>query len=261
MTSTLAEEQSSNGGTGGQGGYGWDSLTVTNSTDGGFGGAPFQASTSALVMGGAGGAGTTRRQETRMMTFHAVNGAGNGIFSSGGAGGGVAIMHAGSVVGSGNITSNGQSTPSTLNDSTGGAGAGGSILIFANSGGLGGRPHGHYPAIGGNGGNAWPTQAPGGFPGERHGPGGGGGGGVIFLSASPAVANVAGGSNGYTNTVVGFLRRHARPGRASGDDPRHHGRLRARKPARTAQERTYRSGIPARPRLLRRAERSPTRRE
>jgi len=186
----------SNGGTGGQGGYGWDSLTVTNSTDGGFGGAPFQASTSALVMGGAGGAGTTNNGTYYIS--NAVNGAGNGIFSSGGAGGGVAIMHAGSVVGSGNITSNGQSTQSTLNDSTGGAGAGGSILIFANSGGLGGLT---VSAIGGNGGNAWPTQAPGGFPGERHGPGGGGGGGVIFLSALPAVANVAGGSNGYTDTV------------------------------------------------------------
>ena len=185
----------SNGGTGGQGGYGWNSLTVTNSTDGGFGGALFPASTSALVMGGAGGAGTTNDGTYYNTT---TNGNGNGIFSSGGAGGGIAIIHAGSVAGSGNVTSNGQSTQSTLNDSTGGAGAGGSVLILANSGGLGGLT---VSAIGGNAGNAWPTEAPGGFPGERHGPGGGGGGGVIFLSAAPAASNVAGGSNGYTNTV------------------------------------------------------------
>jgi uncharacterized repeat protein (TIGR01451 family) len=158
----------SNGGTGGQGGYGWNSLTVTNSTDGGFGGAPFLASTSALVMGGAGGAGTTNDGTYYTST---TSGNGNGIFSSGGAGGGIAIIHAGSVAGAGNLTSNGQSTQSTLNDGTGGAGAGGSILILANSGGLGGLT---VSAIGGNGGNAWQIQAPGGFPGERHGPGGGG---------------------------------------------------------------------------------------
>ena len=185
----------SNGGTGGQGGYGWNSLTVTNSTDGGFGGALFPASTSALVMGGAGGAGTTNDGTYYNTT---TNGNGNGIFSSGGAGGGIAIIHAGSVAGTGNVTSNGQSTQSTLNDSTGGAGAGGSVLILANSGGLGGLT---VSAIGGNAGNAWPTEAPGGFPGERHGPGGGGGGGVIFLSAAPAASNVAGGSNGYTDNV------------------------------------------------------------
>ncbi len=185
----------SNGGTGGQGGYGWNSLTVTDSTDGGFGGAPFPASPSALVMGGAGGAGTTNDGTYYTTTS---NGNGNGIFSSGGAGGGIAIIHAGSVAGTGSITSNGQSTQSTLNDSTGGGGAGGSILILANSGGLGGLT---VSAIGGNGGNAWPIEPPGGFPGERHGPGGGGGGGVIFLSASPAASSVAGGSNGYTDTI------------------------------------------------------------
>ena len=185
-----------NGGTGGQGGYGWDSMTVTNSTDGGFGGVAFPASTSALVMGGGGGAGTTNNGTYYISAGN--NGNGNGIFSSGGAGGGIVIIHAGSVSGTGTITSNGQSTLSTNNDSTGGAGAGGSILFFANTGGLSGLT---ASANGGSGGNAWPTQAPGGFPGERHGPGGGGGGGVIFLSASPASYSVAGGINGFTNTV------------------------------------------------------------
>jgi uncharacterized repeat protein (TIGR01451 family) len=194
-----------NGGTGGQGGYGWNSLTVTDSTDGGFGGVAFPASTSALVMGGGGGAGTTNNGSY----YIPASGTGNndcgaactGIYSSGGAGGGIAIIHAGSVAGTGTITSNGQSTLSTGKDSTGGAGAGGSVLFFVNSVSSNALSGLTVSAIGGSGGNAWQVQAPGGFPGERHGPGGGGGGGVIFLSASPASATVAGGINGYTDTV------------------------------------------------------------
>jgi uncharacterized repeat protein (TIGR01451 family) len=190
-----------NGGTGGQGGYGWDSMAATNTTDGGFGGVAFPASTSALVMGGGGGAGTTNNGTYYISNTN--NGADcgtncTGIYSSGGAGGGIAIIHAGSVTGTGTITSNGQSTLSTLNDSTGGAGAGGSILVLANSGGLSGLT---VTANGGSGGDAWPNEAPGGFPGQRHGPGGGGGGGVIFLSATPASSSVAGGINGNTDTV------------------------------------------------------------
>ncbi len=191
-----------NGGTGGQGGYGWDSMAATNSTDGGFGGVAFPASTSALVMGGGGGAGTTN--DGSYYTLPSGPGSADcganctGIYSSGGAGGGIAIIHAGSVTDTGTITSNGQSTLSTENDSTGGGGAGGSILVFTNSGGLSGLT---VIANGGTAGNAWPAEAPGGFPGQRHGPGGGGGGGVIFLSAAPASSSVAGGSNGNTDTV------------------------------------------------------------
>lgn len=190
-----------NGAPGGQGGYGWNSLSATNSTDGGFGGVAFPASTSALVMGGGGGAGTTNDGSYYIPGggSGADCGAGcTGIYSSGGIGGGIVIVHAGSVVGSGSITANGQSALSTLNDSTGGGGAGGSILVFANSGGLSGLT---ISANGGSSGNAWPIEAPGGFPGQRHGPGGGGGGGVIFLTASPASSSVAGGANGYTDTV------------------------------------------------------------
>jgi uncharacterized repeat protein (TIGR01451 family) len=190
-----------NGGTGGQGGYGWNSLAATNSTDGGFGGVAFPASTSALVMGGGGGTGTTNNGSYFISNTSSGADCGancTGIYSSGGAGGGIAIIHAGSVTGTGTITSNGQSTLSTLNDSTGGAGAGGSILLLANSGGLSGLT---VNAIGGNVGNAWPLEAPAGFPGQRHGPGGGGGGGVLFLSAAPTAASVAGGSNGFTDTV------------------------------------------------------------
>lgn len=190
-----------NGGAGGLGGYGWNSFTALNSTDGGFGGATFPASTSALVMGGGGGAGTTNDGSYYISSTNHGADCGTtctGIYSSGGAGGGIVIIHTGSVTGTGTITANGGSTLSTDNDSTGGAGAGGSVLFFANSGGLSGLT---VTANGGSAGNAWPETAPGGFPGQRHGPGGGGGGGVIFLSGTPANSSVAGGSNGYTDTV------------------------------------------------------------
>ncbi|MFI5110829.1 MAG: hypothetical protein ACHP78_18560, partial [Terriglobales bacterium] len=200
-----------NGGTGGLGGYGWNSFLVLNSTDGGFGGAAFPATTSAVVMGGGGGAGTTNDGSWYVSPGGAGNQGANcganctGIYSSGGTGGGIVIVHTGSAAGTGTITSNGQSTLSTLNDSTGGGGAGGSIIFFANTGGLAGLT---VNANGGNGGNAWVPQAPGAFSGARHGPGGGGGGGVILLSALPAnsscVTNsacVAGGINGNTDTV------------------------------------------------------------
>ena len=186
-----------NGGTGGVGGYGWNTFTVLHSTNGGFGGAAFPISTSALVLGGGGGAGTSN--DGTYYISNASNGNGNGIFSSGGAGGGLIIIHAGSITGTGTITANGQTTLNTLNDSTGGGGAGGSIEVFSNSGPLATLT---LSANGGNAGNAWPTQAPGAFAGQRHGPGGGGGGGVLFTSGTTTgTLSVAGGNNGYTNTA------------------------------------------------------------
>jgi uncharacterized repeat protein (TIGR01451 family) len=56
-------------------------------------------------------------------------------------------------------------------------------------------------ANGGRGGDAWRTQAPGVFPGERHGPGGGGGGGYIALRGAPGASSVAGGNSGITTTA------------------------------------------------------------
>jgi uncharacterized repeat protein (TIGR01451 family) len=177
-----------NGGAGGLGGYGWNTFNFS----GGFGGSAFPASTSALVMGGGGGAGTTNNG-----TASPANSNPAGINSSGSGGGGIVIVRAGSVTGTGTITANGQTALNTLNDGGGGAGAGGSILFFANSGGLGGLT---VSAMGGNGGDTWPAEAPAAFPGERHGPGGGGGGGVVLLSAAPANASVNGGSDGFTDT-------------------------------------------------------------
>jgi uncharacterized repeat protein (TIGR01451 family) len=190
-----------NGGAGGLGGYGWNSYSGLNTTDGGFGGSAFPATTSAIVMGGGGGAGTTNNGSYYISS--ANNGANcgttcTGIYSSGGNGGGIVIVHTGTVAATGTITANGQSTLSTLNDSTGGGGAGGTIIFFANNGALSGLT---VSANGGNAGNAWPNEAPGGFSGQRHGPGGGGGGGVILLSGTPTSMSVTGGVNGNTDTV------------------------------------------------------------
>ena len=180
-----------NGGTGGVGGFGWSSAGIV----GGFGGAPFSASTNALIMGGGGGAGTTNNG-TFWNPATDTGGTSTGINSSGAAGGAIVIIHAGSVTGTGTITSNGQAGLETENDGGGGGGAGGTVLVFANSGGLAGLT---ASAVGGNGGVTWPEDPPGTpFPGNRHGPGAGGGGGVIFTSSAPASASVLGGSPGWT---------------------------------------------------------------
>jgi uncharacterized repeat protein (TIGR01451 family) len=189
-----------NGGAGGQGGFGWNSAGIV----GGFGGAAFPSTTSALVMGGGGGAGTTNNASW----YNPANGTGGancganctGIYSSGAAGGGVLIIHASSVTGTGTVMSNGRTALDVENDGGGGGGAGGAIRILANSGGLAGLT---VQANGGNGGNNWHTQGPEGtFPLDRHGPGGGGAGGAIFLSGAPAAATVTGGSPGTSTTAL-----------------------------------------------------------
>lgn len=174
-----------NGGTGGVGGNTWN----TNLAVGGFGGSTFaQASASRVVMGGGGGAGTRN------------NTPGVIAAGSGGAGGGIVIFRARAVAGTGTITANGASAfNDTLNDGGGGGGAGGSIFVSTLSGNLLGLT---VAALGGRGGDAWRIQAPGGTPGERHGPGGGGGGGVIRIASAAASLIVTGGANGITTTVL-----------------------------------------------------------
>jgi uncharacterized repeat protein (TIGR01451 family) len=184
-----------NGGAGGTGGFGWNSAGVV----GGFGGSAFPVSTSALSMGGGAGAGTTNNGSYWIPSTDTGNnncGANcTGIYSSGAAGGGIVIIHAGAIVGSGTISANGQTALTTENDGGGGGGAGGTILVFATSGGLGGLT---ANANGGGGGTTWPEQAPTTFPGNRHGPGAGGGGGVILASATPGTTSVSGGNPGVT---------------------------------------------------------------
>ena len=170
-----------NAGAGGRGGNAWN----TNATLGGLGGAAFAVAADRLVLGGGGGAGSRNNS--------------SGQASSGGAGGGMVLIRAGSVTGAGTIVANGQMGVEPLNDGGGGGGAGGSVLVLAMSGGLGGLT---VNAQGAAGTNAWPLQAPGGTPGERHGPGGGGGGGIVFLSSAAASTNVNGGAAGTTTTAA-----------------------------------------------------------
>ncbi len=171
----------SNYGAGGQGGKTWRS----NQDRGGYGGAAFtSASGSRVILGGGGGAGTRNNS--------------SGVMSSAGTGGGIVMIRAGTISGSGTISVNGTDGLDADNDGGGGGGAGGSVIVFANSGSLGSLT---INARGGAGGDAWITQAPNGTPGERHGPGGGGGGGFIATSGS-ATTSVTGGANGLTTTAL-----------------------------------------------------------
>jgi len=150
---------------------------------GGLGGRPLindpALATSRLYLGGGGGAGDGN----------------NGAASSGAAGGGLVFLVANAVTGAGPIAATGATATNTIpghNDAPGGGGGGGSIVVVA----------GTYagPALnaaGGNAGNQLITGA------ESEGPGGGGGGGYIAVlpaGSVPAVAAVAAGANGITNS-------------------------------------------------------------
>ena len=166
-----------NGGTGGVGGNAWSSAVAA----GGYGGVALPASASRIFLGGGGGAGTGNN-------FTAPN-------SSGAPGGGIVLIRAGSVAGSGTLTANGGSAFNTTpNDGGGGGGAGGSIILTSPGGSLTGAT---LRADGGRGGDAWSTQA---GAASAHGPGGGGGGGWILTSSAPTAQSVAGGANGITTT-------------------------------------------------------------
>ena len=174
-----------NGGQGGTGGNTWND----NDPVGGYGGAAFPATFGRLVMGGGGGAGTRNNS--------------SGIQSSGAAGGGIVFVRAGAVAGTGTIAADGGSGNAfqPLNDGGGGGGGGGSVLFVAPTTTVS-LASLTILARGGQGSDAWPTQPPNGFPGERHGPGGGGGGGVVFSSVPVNIASsVAGGANGTTTTA------------------------------------------------------------
>ncbi|HEX7831180.1 MAG TPA: C25 family cysteine peptidase [Thermoanaerobaculia bacterium] len=170
-----------NWGRGGGGGNTW----ASNLARGGFGGAPYYDSPGRVVLGGGGGAGARNNSA--------------GIAAAGAAGGGIVLIRAGRLTGTGTITANGSDAYNdTANDGGGGGGAGGTIVVLTRGGGFGGLT---VRANGGRGGDAWRTQAPGAYPGERHGPGGGGGGGYIALNGTPAVSSVTGGASGITTTA------------------------------------------------------------
>ena len=173
----------SNSGAGGKGGNGWNGSTGGPHATGGFGGFGYFASLNSerLFLGGGGGSGTTN------------NGTGSpagGFASSGVAGGGLVMIRAGSITGTGTISANGSNADTTTisNDASGGGGAGGSVLVYSNAGSVGSLS---IQANGGNGGNNT-----GGGTGP-HGPGGGGGGGFVATSGGASIS-VNGGAAGTT---------------------------------------------------------------
>ncbi|MEP6789978.1 MAG: hypothetical protein ABI907_01325 [Ramlibacter sp.] len=172
-----------NNGAGGVGGNTWN----TNLAIGGRGGNTAVPSlTARFVMGGGGGSGTSNDNYN--------------LDTSGGAGGGVIFVKAGSMAGTGSLLANGQAGRSipvsgarcpvnTVNncDGGGGGGAGGTIAILASGGTVAAAQ-----VQGGQGGN---------INGQNHGPGGGGGGGLVVRSSVVALtaSNLAGGVAGLTN--------------------------------------------------------------
>ena len=165
----------SNAGFGGVGGDAWNSALAY----GGFGGSPFlQAAPSRVILGGGGGAGTSN------------NGTGTpaaGFATSGAAGGGIALLRASTVNGTGTIDVSGADMTFTAgNDGSGGGGAGGSVVLLAENS-LSGVT---VLARGGRGGSNTGGGAP-------HGPGGGGSGGLSFTSSA-----LSGGSS-YTAGLNG----------------------------------------------------------
>ena len=182
-----------NGGTGGSGGNAWNSAAAT----GGFGGTFDSPSTTRLVMGGGGGAGTTNNgtSDTGPAGENSPSLGTNGINSSGVAGGGIVIIRATQINGTGTIEVNGASALKVANDAGGGAGAGGTVVIDTTFGTLTSMT---VRAKGGRGGDAWLQTIAGAFPGNRHGPGGGGGGGVIYLASAAGTTDVTGGASGTT---------------------------------------------------------------
>jgi hypothetical protein len=155
-------------GAGGKGGYTVSSSPPATQDVGGLGGArvaylPYEH----LVLGGGGGGG-----------------AGHVDFgTSGAAGGGVMLIRAGAVTGTGRFSATGASAdfvPSSFDDGAGGGGAGGAISVRTAKG----LQCGLAQASGGAGGD---TR----HPSSESGPGGGGGGGVVFLQGESITCPVS----------------------------------------------------------------------
>ncbi|ULR89494.1 DUF11 domain-containing protein [Comamonas sp. B21-038] len=149
-----------------------------------------------IFLGGGGGAGGTN-DGTADNNAYGNNGIAcadtGGRCSSGASGGGIVILRAQSVTGTGVIDVRGANGYNVQNDAAGGGGAGGSVIIHSVEGGSA-----VIDASGGDGGNAWAgnqTNAA-----NRHGPGGGGGGGFIAFSPSSmsVTTTINGGTPGYT---------------------------------------------------------------
>ncbi|MEG0112461.1 MAG: hypothetical protein RR749_08730, partial [Comamonas sp.] len=180
---------------GGLGGRPWNYPLVDS---GGRGGGGYMGTTAfnRIFLGGGGGAGSTN-DGTSDTAAYGNNGIGcadgGGRCSSGASGGGIVILRAQSVAGSGVIDVRGANGYNVQNDAAGGGGAGGSVVIHTVDGGSA-----VIDASGGDGGNAWAGNQS--NAGNRHGPGGGGGGGFVAFSPATMVVTttINGGTPGYT---------------------------------------------------------------
>jgi uncharacterized repeat protein (TIGR01451 family) len=172
-----------NGGAGGGGGHAWCLAGGTNCprTGGHPGAAVAELEVGRIVMGGGGGAGSTN---------NSTGFPGAGFASSGAAGGGIVLIRAAEIAGTGSIRADGADANSTaLNDASGGGGAGGSILVSAL------RTLAASIVASANGGDGGSNTG----AGNPHGPGGGGGGGFIATSSGVSISTSAnGGSAGST---------------------------------------------------------------
>ncbi len=176
-------DQNSGGGGGGNGGDGGDGGNTWSSDlgRGGYGGSGLPADAGHVFLGGGGGAGTANNYGPPA--------------ADGAPGGGLVFFRASAVSGGGTVSARGGSAyDDTLNDGGGGGGAGGTVVITTTTGSLGGIT---IDVSGGQGGDAWATQA---GAGNAHGPGGGGGGGWVLISSAPAAAIIVGGGGGVTTT-------------------------------------------------------------
>ncbi|MES2941907.1 MAG: hypothetical protein V4772_03445 [Pseudomonadota bacterium] len=186
-----------NYGPGGIGGRPWASPLLDL---GGRGGAGY-ASTLAfnrIFMGGGGGAGGSN-DATSDAAVYTNNGTSCnlalGLCSSGAAGGGVVVIRARQITGTGIIDARGAHAYNVNNDAGGGGGAGGSVILETPNGGSA-----IVDVSGGDGGNARNNNGTGSWPGERHGPGGAGGGGFVAYAPNTMAVSVTynGGAPGET---------------------------------------------------------------
>lgn len=172
------------GGNAGAGGRGGNSYSSNRDT-GGIGGRALSPNAARLFMGGGGGGGTNDNGST---FINGAQGSDDGQASSGAPGGGIIMIRAGAVSGSGYLLARGMDGNSTPRiDGSGGGGAGGSLLVYAASGGLAGLT---IDVRGGSGGSNQDNSP--------HGPGGGGGGGYAASSGLAALYRVDGGAPGTT---------------------------------------------------------------
>ncbi|MFA5590925.1 MAG: DUF11 domain-containing protein [Lysobacteraceae bacterium] len=183
---------------GGLGGRPWDApLNDTN----GRGGAGYAGviGFNRVILGGGGGSGGSNNASSDSSWHHNLAmacTAGDGRCSSGASGGGIVILRARNIVGSGVIDVRGAHGYNVRNDAAGGGGAGGSVVLHTIEGG-----QVTVDARGGDGGNAFANYEGTNTVAERHGPGGGGGGGFVVFSPGSMQVNVdaSGGAPGISS--------------------------------------------------------------